>query len=118
MKLKPPYSEESVANSADFPSVSICFQDREIGALFAELLTSRGITPIVAATPSAAARDTKIVTEPCFFSDLTSEQAKHCLIVGPKKALKSIKARCLEQPLTEDGVESALDYLTIPIHQS
>ncbi len=114
MKLRPQYLNE-IANTPDLPSVSVCFQDREIGALFAALLVSRGVTPLITECPACAAEGTKIVTEPCFFPDLTAEQIKYCLVVGPKKSLKSIKARCLEQPLTEDGVESALEYLSLPI---
>lgn len=113
MKLHYPGGE--VANSVDLPSVLVCFQDRAISELFADLLVSRGVKPVLAESLHAAPPLTRIVTEPSFFPQLTREQIQHCLIVGPKKTLKNLEARCLEQPLTEDGVELALDYLSLPI---
>ena len=117
MKFKPQIPHGEAANSSDLPTVLVCFQDREIGELFAELLSSRGVTPVLTDTLASSGLATKIVTEPCFVPDLTAEQMKHCLIVGPKKSLKNVTARCLEQPLTEETVESALDYLSSPLRE-
>lgn len=115
MKFKPQLPHTEAANSSDLPTVLVCFQDREIGELFAALLSTRGVTPILTDTAVTSGNKTKIVTEPCFIPDLTVEQMKHCLIVGPKKSLKNVSARSLEQPLTEENVESALDYLSSPL---
>ena len=113
--MKPHYPGGEIANSVDIPCVLVCFQDREIGELFADLLVSRGVKPVLTESVKDAPQQTRIVTEPCFFPQLSPEQARHCLIVGPKRTIKSIDARCLEQPLTEDGVEEALDYLARPV---
>lgn len=111
------YPGGAVANSLDMPSVYICFQERSISELFADLLVSRGVRPVLGRSLDGAPAHTRIVTEPCFFPQLSPEQASQCLIVGPRKTLRSIEARCLEQPLTEDGVEEALEFLVIPVQR-
>ena len=104
-----------IANSCDQLCISICFKDQGIAQLFADLLQARGVKPLLIASPLLASTETRIVTEPIFFQQLDQVQSARCLVVGPKRSLNGITARCLEQPLTEQSVESALDYLVTPI---
>jgi hypothetical protein len=115
MKEQPPGPNRTIANSCDQITVSICFKDQQIADLFADLLNARGAKPVLIESPLNAAVETRIVTEPIFFQTLDHMQSTRCLIVGPKRSLKGISARCLEQPLTEQAVESALDYLLTPV---
>jgi hypothetical protein len=114
MKMKPHSLNGEIANDCGHSGIAICFKDASISQLFAELLASCGVTATLYDSVTELPRSTRIVTEPRFFNQLTAEQAKNCLIVGPKKSLRDIKARCLEQPLTEEGVEAALEYLSQP----
>lgn len=107
-----------IANSCDQLCVSICFQDRGIGELFADLLKTRGVNSMLVDSPSDAPLGTRVVTEPIFFPMLSKSQSSECLVVGPRRSLSGISARCLEQPLTEDTVEHALDYLASPLVNS
>ena len=115
MKELPPRLNGPIANSCDQLCVSICFKDQDIALLFADLLNARGAKPVLIDSPLLATPDTRIVTEPIFFQLLDHVQSARCLVVGPKRSLNGITARCLEQPLTEQNVESALDYLVTPI---
>ena len=114
--MRPHYLGGEIANNCDRSAVTICFIDQQIGELFADLLTSCGVQTIISSSVEEAPKGSKVVTEPRFFERLSREQVKHCLIVGPKTSLRDIKARCLEQPLTEETVEQALAYLCLPVH--
>jgi hypothetical protein len=92
--------------------VAICFQDIEIGTLFLELLSARGIPAEIVNNPAEVPTSRKVLTEPRYHSALNAEHQAQCLIVGPRSTLRGIRSRCLEQPLTEEGVEAAISFLS------
>ncbi|MBN8549547.1 MAG: hypothetical protein J0M12_09550 [Deltaproteobacteria bacterium] len=103
----------SAANESDYTSalctVSICFADPMINHLFSELLEARGVKTAIVPTIEAAARETKIITEPQFFPDIETTRHGECLVVGNKESLKSLNVLSLSRPLTEEKIESALE---------
>ena len=102
---------QNPANSADYASVSICFQDEDINFLFSELLEVRGVKTKILADAASLVHETKIITEPIFFPMISPEVQKKCLIVGNKDALLGLDAICLSRPLTEEKIEAALQLL-------
>lgn len=108
MKSTPTPLPGTAANTSDFWPVTICFEDRSITQLFAELLEVRGIRTQVVESPGDLPTDSKIITEPQFLSLLTPEQKQHCLIVGNPDAARDTEILLLARPLTEEKIESAI----------
>lgn len=102
-------NNDSAANSSDTGAVSIFFADTDITELFAALLEAHGVTVAILSDLAQATVETKIITEVKYFPRLTPDQANKALIVGRKSALRGIPALCLAQPLTEEGVMTALE---------
>ena len=102
-----PYDD--IANCMDYVEVSICFEDDGINQLFADLFEVRGVKTHILRNILEFMGDTKLVTEPQFYSLLGEEHRSKCLLVGNKEALKGLHAISLSRPLTEVKVESALN---------
>lgn len=90
------------------PKVGVYFQDEDINILFCDLLRAQGIETNILSALDAAQTNTRIVTEPIYFPQLSPEQQSRCLVVGNKEALKTVTALSLSRPLTEEKIFSAL----------
>ena len=99
----------SIANKSDFAPVSICFEEDSINQLFAELLESIGVKVQIVEKISNAPKETRIITEPQFFPDLTHDLRQHCLLVGNKGSLEGLNVPTLSRPLTAEKIHSALE---------
>lgn len=88
--------------------VGILFSERLIARLFAELITAHGAAAKVLQEISELPPDSKLVTEIQYYHQLAPAQQAHCLVVGPPRQLTGISCPTLPQPLTEEGIESAL----------
>ena len=100
-----------IANSLDYSKVAICFEDQEINLLFSELLEVRGVETVILNSISDFSGESKLVTEPQFFSAIDQRFRGQCLLVGNREALRGLPAHSLCRPLTEDKVESAIHKL-------
>lgn len=102
----------TAANNSDYSSalcsVSICFADPVINHLFSELLEARGVKTAIVPSVDAAAKETKIITEPQFLPDVEVSRRSTCLVVGNKESLKNLDVLSLSRPLTEEKIETAL----------
>ena len=99
----------TIANSADFCPVTICFQDPSITLLFAELLAVRGVEVRMVSDLREIDASTKIITEPYYFPHIPANLRPGCLIVGNHESLQGVEALHLARPLTEEKVESTLN---------
>jgi len=97
----PPKSDSPAA-------VSICFADSTINLLFSQLLEVRGISTEILDNIKQVSGNTKIITEPQFFSSLDEKYHQQCLLVGNKGILQAFSTLSLSRPLTEGKVEAAL----------
>ena len=79
-----------------------------INHLFSELLEARGVKTAIVPTIEAAAKETKIITEPQFFPEVETTRHAACLVVGNKDSLRNLNVLSLSRPLTEDKIETAL----------
>ncbi|WKZ57139.1 MAG: hypothetical protein QY326_00325 [Bdellovibrionota bacterium] len=95
-------------------SVGIFFHDREIAAVFGALLASRGLSTRVLSSRHDLAKYPAIVTEARYYQYLSPSQRPVSIVVGDSQSLKEIGGITLEQPLTEDKVEAALEQFISP----
>lgn len=98
----------NAANSADFRTVAIFFQDAGINELFSALLQSRGERTQVIHSTNELSDISLLITEPQLFEQLPQSYNGKCMLVGNKNALKGLNAICLTRPLTEEKIESAI----------
>ncbi len=94
---------------ADFPPVTIYFQDPTITELFSDLIAVRGVPTRPLSSLDGLAPGTKIITEVGEFQKLAPGSYDKCLIVGNKDALEGLEVLTLSRPLTEEKIESALN---------
>ena len=108
---------KQAANSSDYPSVHICFEDPGISCLFAHLLESRGIEVILAHDLSQLLPGTKIVTEPRMLRRSSGSFSEDdILLVANDNSIDGLSGILLLRPLTEEKVEHALDaFLSAPV---
>ena len=92
-------------------TVTVCFIDPAIQALFTDLLAARGVRTLALREIHELASDTKIITEPYFLPDLPTSVLAKCLVVGKTDDPVSSPAFCLTRPLTEQKIEAALAQL-------
>lgn len=96
-------------------SVGILFHDREIAAVFGALLASRGMATRVLHSRHDLAPYRAVVTEARYYQYLSPAQRPVSLVVGDSQSLRAIGGITLEQPLTEDKVEAALEQFLGPV---
>ncbi len=95
-----------------YDTVTVCFIDPAIQALFTELLTARGVKTHILHEIPFGFSNTKIITEPYFLPDIPKAALTKCLIVGnaqhTRESAAESEAIYLSRPLTESKVEHAL----------
>ena len=96
------------ANSSDYTSVAVCFEDPVINHLFAELLQVHGVNTEIIWDIRDLKGGTKIITEPQYFASLPSSCRQKCLLVGDPDVLEEFEAPGLSRPLTEEKIDRAL----------
>lgn len=96
-------------NAINAPArVGVLFSEESIAQLFAALVVQRGVEVALLNPEEAGPKETKIITEPCFLSDLSEAQKSRCLLVGDPPSSSSTCAAVLTRPLTEAKIERAL----------
>lgn len=88
--------------------VGVLFSEESIAHLFAALVSQRGVEVALLSPEEAGPQETKIITEPCFLSDLSDNQIANCLLVGDAVESPAECAAILTRPLTEAKIERAL----------
>jgi hypothetical protein len=97
-----------MALPASVPEITVCFQEAEIGALFAELLRQRGATVIICQDLALLPPNAKVITEPSFLASLDKTQHPYCLLVTNRAGDAPQGVTTLVRPLTEEKIERAL----------
>jgi hypothetical protein len=98
------------ANNTDDPRVAICFRDRAVSFLFAELLNSRGLETEIFELIEDSPAELRLITESSYYNDIPQSQLNKTLIVGPDSDMAQLKANTLlSQPLTESKITAAFE---------
>lgn len=89
--------------------IAVYFKDQGIAHLFSALLGAVGQNGVAVSDLSMVSGDALVITEPLFYPLLNENQKQRCLLVGPADSMRNIQANCIEQPLTEEKIDAALE---------
>ena len=92
----------------DCSLVSICFADGAINQIFAALLRAQGVPTRVVPNLHGLTGETRVITEPQFFPDLSPRYFDRTLLVGNSATVQDVPVLTLTRPLTEAKIEHAL----------
>jgi len=109
---KTPSEQEGQPSAGSCRSdIAILFSEPIISRLFAELLLAMGESVRILHQVRKLAPGERVVTEVKYAGKLGVSSPTDCVVVGDPTALADIDAIRLPQPLSEEGVESALAQL-------
>lgn len=97
------------ARSPSTLPVAVCFLDREINQIFAELLNARGVETFITEDLATLSGEVRIITEPGAMHRLDPKHHQRCLVVtNCSSDTQSLGSLSLSRPLTEQKIERAL----------
>ncbi|MCI5064140.1 hypothetical protein MRY87_00290 [bacterium] len=92
--------------------IALYFQNTTTAAAFSELISTLGFTPYTVASREELRSAKKIITEPKFYEDLSTEQQSSCLVIGNQYTSAAMSCPVIRQPLTPQKVQQGLqDFL-------